>query len=79
MKHILRAKLARRQGAVAAMSPDSNEEAERVGLVQEYEAALKDQDTVPRDPESNAARNLSISERLSRCLEGKPQYRKQVD
>lgn len=75
MKDRLRAKLARRQEAAATMSHDSNEEAERV--VQEYEAALEDQAQVPK--ESDAATHLAISERLSRCLEGKPQYRKQVN
>jgi hypothetical protein len=67
VKERLRAKLAKRQGEVVGLGSCSDEEAER--LVQEYEAKrnCRDQGVL-----------LPLYERMSRCLEGKPQYREQV-
>lgn len=67
VKERLRAKLAKRQGEAVGLDSCSDEEAGR--LVQEYEAH--------RDSRDQGVL-LHLYERISRCLEGKPQYMEQV-
>jgi hypothetical protein len=72
VKERLRAKLAKRQGEVVGQgSSSSDEEAER--LVQEHLIVLEEH----RDSQDIAVL-LPLYERMSRCLEGKPQYTEQV-